>query len=368
MAVVAAGELHDEVPAGRSTGEPERAHRGLRAGRREAELRHRRDGVPDRLAEVDLARRGCPQREAVERRRPDRLDDGGVGVPEDGRAPRADAVDVPAPVGVTNAGPGACREHERRPAHRAERPDGAVHPAGEQVDGAADELGLDGTAGRERRPSSGVPVPEPGRQVRGRIRDHEVGARPDDRGDRLEMRPLRGRSSRAGQRPRSGRTRRSPGRQRSEARSGPVPAARMSSDGMAGLTSSASAPSSTSIAISRMRLAAVRRVHLVAPPVAERRRGIGGLAERAVVGRRGLRRVGEDRRVRGAVGVEGGADRGHLAVHHRARGDDVGAGPGLRDGGRAEASDRGVVVDPAVARRAGRSGRGRCTRTGRCRR
>ena len=68
------------------------------------------------------------------------------------------------------------------------------------------------------------------------------------------------------------------------------------------------------------------------------------------------------------AGVEGGTDRADLAVHHRARRDDVGAGSRLGDGRLGQPDERGVVVDAPVGRRAARSGRGRCTRTGTCRR
>ncbi len=86
------------------------------------------------------------------------------------------------------------------------------------------------------------------------------------------------------------------------------------------------------------RLVAVGRIHLVAAPVAERRRRVGRLAERAVEGGGELRRVGHDRRLGEALVVERVADRADAAVHHVARRDDVGAGAGLRDGGRGRAA------------------------------
>ena len=96
------------------------------------------------------------------------------------------------------------------------------------------------------------------------------------------------------------------------------------------------------------RLADVRRVHLVGAAVAERRRRLGRVAERAVEAARVLGRVGEDRDAPEAVPVERLADRPHPAVHHVGRRDDV--GPGLRVGERLgrEDRERAVVVDPLV--------------------
>ena len=98
------------------------------------------------------------------------------------------------------------------------------------------------------------------------------------------------------------------------------------------------------------RLVAVGRVHLVAAAVAERGRRVGGLAERPVEGRGELRRVRHDRGVGEAFVVERGADRADAAVHHVARGDDVGAGAGLRDGRARQQLERRVVVDAPSAR------------------
>ena len=48
--------------------------------------------------------------------------------------------------------------------------------------------------------------------------------------------------------------------------------------------------------------------------------------------------------------VQRGADGGDAAVHHVGRGDDVGAGLGVGDGGAGEQRQRGVVVDLAGRR------------------
>ena len=93
------------------------------------------------------------------------------------------------------------------------------------------------------------------------------------------------------------------------------------------------------------RLADVGRVHLVAPPVAEGRRRVGRLAERAVEGGGVLGRVGDDRQLLEALGVERPADRADAAVEHVARADGVGARLGVAHGRLREQLERDVVQD-----------------------
>ena len=61
-----------------------------------------------------------------------------------------------------------------------------------------------------------------------------------------------------------------------------------------------------------------------------------------------LRGVGHDRGLAQALGVEGRPDRRHLAIHHRARGNDLGTGPRLADRGRGESDESRVVVDRSI--------------------
>ena len=61
-----------------------------------------------------------------------------------------------------------------------------------------------------------------------------------------------------------------------------------------------------------------------------------------------LRRIREDDRVFEARAIQGGPDRGDLAVHHRARGDHVRARRRLADGRAGQELEGGVVVDPAA--------------------
>ena len=106
MAVVAAGELHDDVAAGEAAGQPDRRHRRLGAGGDEADPLDRRTR-DDLLGELDLGLgRGAVRRAAGDRGRDRRLHLG-VGVAEQHRAPRADQVDVLVAVDVGQPGAAA---------------------------------------------------------------------------------------------------------------------------------------------------------------------------------------------------------------------------------------------------------------------
>ena len=92
-------------------------------------------------------------------------------------------------------------------------------------------------------------------------------------------------------------------------------------------------------------LAGVARVHLVAGAVAELGRAVGRLAERPVEGRGVLHGVGEDTHLFMTALVEGAAHGADAAVHHVARGDDVGAGLGVGERDARQDLERRVVVD-----------------------
>ena len=96
------------------------------------------------------------------------------------------------------------------------------------------------------------------------------------------------------------------------------------------------------------RLLDVGRIHLVRSAIAEGRRRIGRLAERAVERRTVLRRVRHDRRLREPRLVERRADAADAAVHHVGRRDDVGAGRGVRQRGARQLLDGHVVGNLVV--------------------
>jgi len=89
-------------------------------------------------------------------------------------------------------------------------------------------------------------------------------------------------------------------------------------------------------------------LHLVTLAVAELGRGPRRLAERAVERRGHLRRIAHDRHAREAGRVERLADRGHAAVHHVGRGDQIRAGARLDHCDLAEQVGGRVVVHLAV--------------------
>src|ERR671917_924560 len=93
----------------------------------------------------------------------------------------------------------------------------------------------------------------------------------------------------------------------------------------------------------RQRLAGVRRVHLVGAAVAELGGAVCGLAERAVEGGGVLGGVGHDRGVLETLVVELGPNGGDPAVHHVRRGDDVGARLGVGGGGARDQLEAHVV-------------------------
>ena len=127
VAVVAAGELHDDRPPGEPAGQPDRGHRRLRAAVDEAHLlgRGARD---DLLCERDLVLGRRAEREPAGRGRLDRLDHRRVRVPEDHRPPRPDEVDVPAAVDVGEPRPRGARHEPRRAARRRGTPAPASSP------------------------------------------------------------------------------------------------------------------------------------------------------------------------------------------------------------------------------------------------
>src|SRR5207249_5684875 len=83
-------------------------------------------------------------------------------------------------------------------------------------------------------------------------------------------------------------------------------------------------------------------------PIAELRRRLGCVAERAVEGGGELGRVGHDREVSEARRVEHSADRPHAAVHTDGRRDHVRPGPRMRERFGREQLEGRIVVDLAV--------------------
>ena len=133
MAVVATGELHDQVAAGGGTGEPQRAHDRFRARRGEAQPLNGGHRPPDRLAEFDLKRMRRAEGEPIPGRGHDGIDDSRMTVAKDRRSPGPDVVDVAPAVDIPDVRPLAALEEQRRPVDGPERSDRAVHPTRKEV-------------------------------------------------------------------------------------------------------------------------------------------------------------------------------------------------------------------------------------------
>ncbi len=123
MTMVAAGKLYDLRTSGETPREPQRAHGGLGPGVDQPDLLDRGHSRHDLFGQLDLTRARRAVARTTCRRRPQRLDDRRVGMTKNHRPPRADQVDIPATVRVSEvcAIPG---HHEARcAANSLKRPD-----------------------------------------------------------------------------------------------------------------------------------------------------------------------------------------------------------------------------------------------------
>ena len=197
MTVVAARELEDPVAPRRAAREPDRAHRGFGARADHPHLLDRRERVDDLVRELDLAlgRRA----EGRARRRPccwtastvSRSAWPKISGPNDMtqstyRLPSASSTYAPFAA--------SARRAARRARRRASRAPASSRRPGIRRSASSAELGL--------RLQSQVG------ELLGPVGDDEVGARPPDRGQRLESRPAARRASRAPPPPSPSRTRR----------------------------------------------------------------------------------------------------------------------------------------------------------------
>ena len=143
VAVVVAGELHDQRAAGGAAGQPDGRQHRLGAGVDQPHPLDRGDPVADLLGQVELALGRGAEGQPAPGGGGDGLDDGGVRVAQDHRPPRADQVDVAASVGVGDPGPGALDHEARGAADGAEGAHRAVHPARRDRLAAVEEVGRD---------------------------------------------------------------------------------------------------------------------------------------------------------------------------------------------------------------------------------
>ena len=153
MAVVAADELDDLVPARERAGDPECAHRRLGARAHEAHELESWHRFPDQARELELERARRAEARALAQRVLERRHHARVCVPEDERPPRKDVVHVAAAVDVDEVRALAALHEERGATDRAERTHRRADPARKEIECLCEEL-LRALAAHARAPAT----------------------------------------------------------------------------------------------------------------------------------------------------------------------------------------------------------------------
>ena len=131
MAVVIAGEFHDEVASGGTTRQADRRHRRLGARGHEADALREGHALAHGAGQQRLSFGGCAEGQAARGRLLDGCHHLGVRVAEQRRAPRPDQVHVGAPLNVGDARATRARDEARGTADAAEGAHGRVDAAGD---------------------------------------------------------------------------------------------------------------------------------------------------------------------------------------------------------------------------------------------
>jgi hypothetical protein len=140
VTVVAAGEFDDFVAAREAAREADGGHGRLGAAVAHADFLDRRHETRDELGHLDFVGIRRAEGRAVFEGGGDGGFDDRVVVAVDGGAPSADEVDEFAVVGGDERGT-ACGLHEkRRAADRTESADGGIYAAGDELEGAGEEV------------------------------------------------------------------------------------------------------------------------------------------------------------------------------------------------------------------------------------
>ena len=127
--VIATGEFDDFRPAGVSTRKAQRRYSRFGARRSQPQLFDGGDRLDEGSGQFDLAGGRCAETRSLRHDLAEGLDDRPRGVPGDQRAPRADVVDVLAPVRIDDPTAEPPLDEQRFPAHGQPRPHRAVHTA-----------------------------------------------------------------------------------------------------------------------------------------------------------------------------------------------------------------------------------------------
>src|SRR5204863_5479483 len=104
MPVIAALEFDDLVATGKSPREPETGHRRLGPAIDHSHFLDRRDPAANQLGHLDLERIGDAEADAARGRGADGVDHDRGSMPENGRAPGADVIDVFVAVDIPDSG------------------------------------------------------------------------------------------------------------------------------------------------------------------------------------------------------------------------------------------------------------------------
>ena len=139
MAVVAAFELDDLVPARKAAGDADGGHRRLRARIDQAHHLHVRAGEADLFGEQRLRARGRAEAQPARSRRLHRRHHGGMGVAEDQRAPAHHIIGIDVTVCVEDPIPFAAVDEQGVTSHRAEGAHGGIDAAGKDGFGALEK-------------------------------------------------------------------------------------------------------------------------------------------------------------------------------------------------------------------------------------
>ena len=129
MAVVIAGEFHDEVTPGGAARQADRRHRRLGARRHEADALREGHALAHGAGQQRLSFSGCTEGQATRGSLLDGGDHLGVRVAEQRRTPRPDQVHVGAPLDVGDTRTARARNEARGAADAAEGTHGRVNAA-----------------------------------------------------------------------------------------------------------------------------------------------------------------------------------------------------------------------------------------------